>query len=41
MLFSELVEQDECEALLWETEYLMYLLTKIKDGGITSEVRVT
>lgn len=41
MLFSELVKQDECEALLWETGYLMYLLTKMKDGEITSEIRVT
>lgn len=36
MVFSKLAKQDESAALLWETEYLMYLLTKIKDGEITS-----
>lgn len=41
MLFSKLLKQDEFEALLWETEYLMYLFTKIKDGEVTSGIRVT
>lgn len=41
MLFSKLLKQDEFEALLWETGCLMYLLTKIKDGEVTTEIRVT
>lgn len=41
MLFSKLLKQDEFEALLWETGYLMYLLTKVKDGRVTSEITVT
>lgn len=41
MLFWKAWKQVEFEFLLWETVYLMYLLTKIKDWEVMLEIMVT